>query len=172
MERTPLPALIHEIPFHFYIAGDEAYVASDKLVTPFKGRQRKTPENSSFNCYLSQVRMRIEVPFGLLTTKFEILRGGLLDCSLSMASDTIMACARLHNFVINVDGIEREDTARFEQVRNMAHNGAVVRNEQGDPIGFLLSGMDDLKAQQQEGSSVIRDAIAHSIQANGFQRPI
>ena len=77
-----------------------------------------------------------------------------MGCRLSTASDTIMACVRLHNFVINVDGIDNEDTVRFEQVKNMVHNGAVVvRNDDGDPIGYLHSGMDDLEAlQQQEGT--------------------
>ena len=172
MERTPLPALIADLPFLFYIVGDAAYVASDKLLTPFKGNQRNTPENSSFNFYLSQIRIRIEAAFGLLTTKFQILRGGLVGCSLPVASDTIMACVRLHNFVLNVDGIEREDNVRLEQVRNMAHDRAVVRNEDGHPIGFLLSGMDDLESHQQEGISRIRDGIVHIIRASDIQRPI
>ena len=57
-------------------------------------------------------------------------------------------------------------------MRNMAHDRAVVRNEDGHPIGFLLSGMDDLESHQQEGISRIRDGIVHIIRASDIQRPI
>ena len=96
-----------------------------------------------------------------------------MGCRLSTASNTIMACVRFHNFFINVDGIDNDDTVMFEQVKNMVHNGAVVRNDDGDPIGYLHSGMDDLEAlQQQEGISRVRDAITYHIRENAWQRPI
>ena len=47
----------------------------------------------------------------------------------------------------------------------MDHHNAAVRHEDGDPIGYFVSGMDDPEAQQQEVISRTRDAIAYCIQA-------
>ena len=75
--RTDLPRLIQSLPLGFYVIADNAYILSDRLLIPFKGQQRNDPVNSAYNFYLSQLRIQVERAFGLLTTKWRILRGGL-----------------------------------------------------------------------------------------------
>ena len=170
---TTLPALIDTIPDLYYLVGDAAYVASDKLLTPFKGSQKDTPENGHFNFFLSQLRIRIEAAFGLLTTKWSILRGGLTHCSLSTSSTVIMACAKLHNFVINIDSIKEEELARLTQIEHWRdpNSNEVVRNKDGDPLGFLPTAEEE-DSSTPAGESTTRTAIVQYIRVNDYQRPI
>jgi hypothetical protein len=116
------------------------------------------------------VRIRIEAAFGLLTTKWSILRGGLITCSLATSSKVIMTCAKLHNFVINVDGIEDEEQARFTDIEYWRdNNNNVVRNEDDEPIGYQPTREEE---EIPVGLSTTRTAIVQYIRANDYQRPI
>lgn len=61
-----------EYPLH--LVGDAAYIESEHLVTPYVGGQLADPYCDSFNYYLSQCRIRIEMAFGRLTGKWAILK--------------------------------------------------------------------------------------------------
>ena len=80
--------------------GDNAYVCSEHLLTPFSGDQQNNPRKDAYNFYLSQLRIRIEMAFGLLTSKWRILRRPL-QCKLKHAGKLFLCVARLHNFCIN-----------------------------------------------------------------------
>ena len=53
----------------------------------------------AYNFFLSQLRIRVEMPFGLLVRKWGILQQKL-GCSLNTNSDILVACGRLHNYVL------------------------------------------------------------------------
>ena len=55
-----------------FLVGDAAYTTTEHLLIPFTGSQRSKPDNDAFNFYLSQLRIRIEMAFGLLVNKFRI----------------------------------------------------------------------------------------------------
>ena len=57
-----------------YVLGDAAYNVTETLLVPFTGSQRDDPKQDAFNFYLSQLRIRIEMAFGLLVKKFSILQ--------------------------------------------------------------------------------------------------
>ena len=82
-----------------------------------------------------------------------------------------MACAKLHNFVINIDSIEEEELARLTQIQHWRdpNSNEVMRNEDGDPLGFLPTEED---ATTPAGESTTRAAIVQYIRVNDYQRPI
>jgi hypothetical protein len=57
----------------YFICADNAYAISNKLLVPFKGPQAEALYRSSYNFYLSQLRIRVEMAFGRMTTKFRVL---------------------------------------------------------------------------------------------------
>jgi hypothetical protein len=73
-EETGLHAIINQLPSGLYVAGDAAYILTEHLLVPFTGSCRQDPDKDSYNFYLSQLRIRIEMAFGLLTTKWRCLR--------------------------------------------------------------------------------------------------
>jgi hypothetical protein len=59
------------------VVGDNAYVCTEHLITPFMGSSNLNSENDSYNFFLSQLRIRVEMAFGRLIAKWRSLR-----CSL------------------------------------------------------------------------------------------
>ncbi len=55
------------LPLEYYIAGDNACTVSQKVLIPFSGAEKYNEVNKTFNFYLLQLRVRIEMTFGLLT---------------------------------------------------------------------------------------------------------
>ena len=88
----------------FYIIGDNAYELTNKLLIPFSGTRRLDEANDNYNFFLSQLRIRIEMAFGRLTTKWRIFRSDLLAANGTETNCKIIRVgAKLHNYVINID---------------------------------------------------------------------
>ena len=102
-ERTPLWHCFCDLPAGYVLIGDAAYSVGESRLTSFTGGHRNDPTKDAFNFFLSQLRIRIEMAFGLLTNKWRILHSPL-QTNLGHASDILMACARLHNSCIDADG--------------------------------------------------------------------
>ena len=94
---------VDNLPDKYFLVGDNAYPLSDKLLIPFSGAMKHVPTNRTYNFYLSQLRIRVEMAFGLLTTKWQIFRRPI-GVHLEHLSDICGAAARLHNFVIDNEG--------------------------------------------------------------------
>ena len=60
------------MPDDFFLVGDNAYPLSDKLLIPFSGATKHRTYCRTYNFYLSQLRIRIEMAFGRLSTKWRI----------------------------------------------------------------------------------------------------
>ena len=93
---------LDKIPNEYFLVGDNAYPLSNKLLIPFSGAQKHAKYNRSYNFYLSQMRIRIEMAFGRLTTKWRIFCRNLDSC-LEKNSLIYVVAAKLHNFVIDND---------------------------------------------------------------------
>jgi hypothetical protein len=76
-EATCIHDIIDKLTSGLYVAGDAAYMLTEHLLVPFTGSCRHDPDKDSYNLYLSQLRIRIEMSFGLLTTKWRCLRSKL-----------------------------------------------------------------------------------------------
>ena len=84
----------------WWIAGDEAYSITENLLTPWPGRNLD-PFKDSFNFHFSGGnRNVIERAFGLMTERWGIF-WKKLHVSLKRASQIVLACAALQNFLID-----------------------------------------------------------------------
>ena len=115
-KRTSLPAVLAKLPSGMYVAVDAAYMLTETCMFPFTGSQRKDKDKDAFNFYLSQLRIQIEMAFGLMTNKWLILRRNLTT-SLAVSALLLTACARLHNYVVDEDGIEYDDRSILRQIQ-------------------------------------------------------
>ena len=95
---------LQSLPAGYFVVGDNAYTLSNRMLVPFRGNQKKDPHKRSYNYYLSQMRIRIEMAFGRLSTKWRIFRRNL-DVSLEKTSLICIVAAKLHNFVIDNDNL-------------------------------------------------------------------
>ena len=119
--------MIQKLPPRRFVIGDNAYVCSETLLTPFSGREKNDPSKDAFNFYLSQLRIRIEQTFGLMTGRWRILRQPL-QMKLRNAAKVFMCITRLHNFCINEGNISMnnsEDSERDFMHSNVDESGIV-----------------------------------------------
>jgi hypothetical protein len=111
-ERTSLPTLMEALPIGKYLVGDAAYSVSEKMLVPFTGSQ----QNDAYNFCLSQLRIRIEMAFGLMSNKWRILRTPL-QTSLKTSARILECSSKLHNFCINHDGDQfMDETVAFREI--------------------------------------------------------
>jgi hypothetical protein len=105
-------AWIESLPPWYFVAGDNAYVCTEHLLTPFMGCSCLNPENDSFNFFLSQLRICVEMAFVRLVTKWSILRSSL-EAPLAKSGFVLQACCILHNYCIDEETSET-DAQRME----------------------------------------------------------
>ena len=88
----------------FFCSGDNAYPLKNTMLILYSGSQRFQEYCDIYNFYLLQMRIRIEMAFGQLTTKWRIFRK---DLSYSTKKNSLIARvgAKLHNYVINSDNL-------------------------------------------------------------------
>ena len=89
--KTALKDIVNNLPTGYYIIGDNAYVPTEHLITPFAGSQREDAVKDAYNFYCSQLHIKIEIAFGLITTIYQFSQ-----CQ----HDTIFNCqaAQLRHF--------------------------------------------------------------------------
>ncbi len=74
-----LKAVLDSLIPGLYFLDDAAFPLGETLLMPFVGVQRHSdPYNDSFNFYLSQLRIRVEMAFGRLVNKFRILSNKII----------------------------------------------------------------------------------------------
>ena len=85
-----------------FISGDNAYPLQNNILIPYSGAEKFDEYKLVYNYLLCQLRIRIEMTFGRLTTKWRIFRTNL-TYSTPKNSLICRVGARLHNYVINYD---------------------------------------------------------------------
>jgi DDE superfamily endonuclease len=155
LSLTRLQKWIDSLPAGFYVVADNAYTISEHVLIPFSGSQRHVPQNSSYNYFLSQLRIRIEQAFGQFSVKWRIIRKPL-ETRLITSSLLLATCARLHNFIIENDWQSNEEVSSPEDV-----------------VGNLNETYRPSLSQfhSQPGVSFLRDVILKHIEENGYRRP-
>lgn len=81
---------------HFALR-DEAFPLHENIMRPYPGANL-TPEQAHFNYRISRARMSIEISFGILTSRWRILRG-TIDMAPKNAEVVVLGCLVLHNFM-------------------------------------------------------------------------
>ena len=163
-ERTSIHEQIMALPMGKYLVGDAAYQVSNVVLAPFTGSQREDPGKDAFNFFLSQLRIRIEMAFGLLLqTKWGVLNRPLQG-NLATAAKVVQTCARLHNFCLredyNAGGADLNDESILKEIR--------IRRESPLAWGYLPTVE---KLRPIPGSSLMRDVIVDRIGQLGLRRP-
>lgn len=147
----------------FFLVGDNAYVLRDELLIPFSGSSI-TEVQRTYNFFLSQLRIRIEMAFGRLTTKWRIFRRKL-ENGTKRNSIICRVAAVLHNFVINEMEPMEETAEDFVAEYPGAANG----------LGYLPTFGDDEDTSgnyiNSQGVSQRREAFVRIVQAHGMNRP-
>jgi hypothetical protein len=87
-----------ELPQHYYGVGDEAFVCTYTLLTPWAGRGLDRGKDS-FNFLLSAMRQCIERAFGTFVARWGIFRRPLIFGAQKWGL-VLGVCAKLHNYCI------------------------------------------------------------------------
>jgi hypothetical protein len=82
-----------------YVIGDNTFTNGRFMLTPYT-KVQMNQKRSNYNFFISQLRIHIEMAFGLLTSKWRIFKRPL-NTSLSTAVRIAHVCFRLHNFCID-----------------------------------------------------------------------
>ncbi len=84
------------------IFGDNAYLNTPYMATPYAAVSGGTKD--AYNFYHSQLRIRIECAFGMLTHRWAILRSAIpMNVSVKKTVALVLALAKLHNYCIEND---------------------------------------------------------------------
>jgi hypothetical protein len=150
-----------------YFVGDAAYSLEENLLVTFVGSQKLDQNNDAFNFHLSQMRIRIEMAFGRLVRKFQVLKRKI-EVKLGKISQIISACARLHNFIIDMDVPPT--------IFNEEEDDKIVPLENGpQEMGYLPTMLEDEDEDEEfekiDGISETRNAIVDEIKRQGIRRP-
>ena len=155
---------IKNLPVGTYFVGDAAYSLAENLLVPFIGSQKLNPDNDAFNFYRSQMRIRIEMAFGRIVRKFQVLKRNI-EGKLSKISSIVMACARLHNYIIDMD-------VPPTVINDDEDDNIIAVPHAPDGMGYtpvMLDPNEDFV--KVDGVSQARAAIVSEISREGLRRP-
>lgn len=170
VKETNLLDLLSNVPEGYVVLGDAAYEASEKVVPMYYGVNKLKADCDNFNFYASQLRIRIEMSFGLMQMKWGILWSPL-RVKLKHIKYVMCGIARLHNYLINErllnDDFNDDHHVGSGDDRNYLPSQR--ENENGIPIGMDCDG--NCKPVGYVGISHIRDWMTDKIKAKNLKRP-
>jgi DDE superfamily endonuclease len=150
----------------YWIAGDEAYVCAESVLTPYPGRKLSVGKDC-FNYWQSSARIMIEQAFGILVGRWGILWRPLRT-PISKTTLIILALTKLHNFIIDSGGmptVPRPSGADSSGHYEPADMAVLLQDE--------LDTDDRLhKRRRDTETSLMRDIFTKSIELNGMRRPL
>ena len=157
--RCTLETQIERLPLGKYVIGDNAYVCTEHLLTPFSGDAKKKAFNDLYNFHISQCRIRIEMTFGRFTNKWRIFRRPL-ELKLDNIGPVFLCATRLHNFCINEKILEEGDTVLV---------ACVADGQAGNVLQYVPS---TLEVTAVKGNSMMRDYLVNKLKSNNIRRPV
>jgi DDE superfamily endonuclease len=98
--ESSLSSIVDNLPNGKFLVCENAYINTNKLLTPYLGQKRQDVAKDTFSFDLSQCKIRIMQAFGQLTNVWRVI-----DLSLRLHQGNvprlIQAAMRLHNFLLN-----------------------------------------------------------------------
>jgi hypothetical protein len=174
IDLVALGSLVKNLPGLYCVIVDCAYTATEKLVPIFRGDMARISRNDVFNFYASQLRIRIEMAFGLMVQKWGILCRSL-RIKIRKVKRLIMAIARLHNYCIN-----RRLMTEKRKLKKKGRRGRAVftpKDTSLTPHEVMLREnaanfeWDEMHEGCEEGWSRNRDRMAKEIEYLKLSRP-
>jgi DDE superfamily endonuclease len=164
IRRCKLGKLIASLPSPYVAIGDAAYTACEQLAAIFFGNAGKQVRYDNFNYFASQLRIRIEMAFGMMQGKWAILEKPL-KVPITKVWKLVVAIARLHNFCIN-ERIGETPTRRprLNPSTPQAADGTPIRQEDG-------SVYSQLRPSFLRGESATRERMVQRVEDLGLVRP-
>ena len=156
--------LVNCLPQGYVVIGDAAYQPSEKFVPVFGGDLATIKDNDNFNFYVSQLHIRIEMAFGLMTRKWGILQRPI-SIALPSIKHLICAICRLHNFCID------------ERLKGMEDRSPKHTKETLDTIqlAYMHAAAEaehrDILSNEYPQWSLIRDEMVQDVKSRGLTRP-
>lgn len=91
------PKIISGTSVGFFLLGDPAYPLAHWLMKGYINSPRMTPQQESFNAYLSSARTTVEIAFGRLKSRWRVL-AKRSDFHYTFVPKVVATCCALHNF--------------------------------------------------------------------------
>jgi hypothetical protein len=149
--KTKLHDIAAKLPLGKYIIGDNAYICTEHILTPFPGEQKKQAHKDAYNFYISQLRVRIELAFGRLVSKWRIFRHPL-QVKLKNVGKVFLCATRLHNYCMNEE---------FPDSTSILSDN--------EDLTFFTS---DDTVTAIKGNSMMREIVLQEITTMGLSRPM
>jgi len=93
----PLPGTNISAPY--VVVADDAFPMKKYLLKPYPGRAYSDKESRIFNYRISRARRVVENAFGILGSRWRVLRGRMCVCPETAEKVVLAACA-LHNYLM------------------------------------------------------------------------
>jgi hypothetical protein len=158
---------LFRIPQPYYILGDAAYKAFDRILVPYEGRGR-TEDEKNFNYFQSSLRMNIECSFGLLVARWGALWRPLRS-TLARNVLTVRAIATLHNWCQLRRAVPV--TAPGGGARGMSLDARPYVNPDGIPEDMLAGSRGPPGIRAEPAMNAVRRVLARDIEQHGLVRP-
>lgn len=163
VSQCKLGEKISQLPPPYVSIGDAAYTVSERLVAIFFGNRAKQARYDNFNYYASQLRIRIEMAFGMMQGKWEILKSPL-RIKLSNVWKLVVAIARLHNFCIDERCASDPCRSTLNPSTPQAADGTPILNDDGSIVS-------QLRPSVLMGESATREWMVNEIEHASLERP-
>eukprot|EP00918_Siedleckia_nematoides_P102613 GHVU01224101.1.p1 GENE.GHVU01224101.1~~GHVU01224101.1.p1 ORF type:complete len:441 (+),score=41.80 GHVU01224101.1:495-1817(+) len=155
--RSAVRNHIQRLPLGRFVVGDNGFICTERVITPFYGRQGRVALLDTFNYQLSQLRIRIEMAFGFLTTKWGRMQKRL-QLRLRNVGLFVMAVTRLHNYVIT----SRQRAPDSTEISPLIYQHLRYRE------GYLPTAG---AGTRDRGSALLRQEMVDEIDRQGLRRP-
>ncbi|KAE9350284.1 hypothetical protein PF008_g6521 [Phytophthora fragariae] len=163
-KKWKLREAIMQLPAGFYIIGENAYPLSESLLVPFNKLEIKGKAYSDYNFYLSQLWIRIEMAFGLLVNKWQILKRPLVVDFVNVKK-VIKTCMKLHNFCIHERTKTQDASTSIHAVTTEYHNMSESWYQPTD------NSADPTALRSDAQGRILREVIISQIQNFNLRRP-
>lgn len=153
------------LPQGFWIAGDEAYPCTDRLLSPWPGRNL-TVEKDCFNYWQSSARIHIEQAFGILVARWGIFWRPL-RVRVKKSAQIVSVCCKLHNYILdsgNVVNVPAPSEADNESSSDRPDGRVYLQDECDRDI-------DRHRRRRDLEQSGTRTLLTDRIKADGLHRP-
>ena len=156
------------LPDQYFICADNAYPLVGSILKPFV-RTKEATFQDAYNYYLSSLRVIIENAFGILVHRWGILWRPLRYEPVR-ASQIILACVHLHNFIV--------DNERGGDIDEIYDIPIVTKEGEGEDIGasyeFDLYWQDKHHLGDEydcQTDNELQTYFVHMLSSRGMYRP-